>query len=257
MTSARPRLSGVVIARDAELDLPDCLTSLSFADELLVVLDAATRDRSREVALALGARVEERPFDNFATQRDAGLRLATGDWVLFVDTDERVSPELRDEVLQRICHTGGCRGFWIPRRNVMLGREVRHAGWYPDHQLRLLERTSAHYDPKRVVHELAIVDGSVGYLNAPLVHHNYRSLSELVVKQERYYKLDAQRWLLQYGRPRRRAVIGQPVREFWRRYVALRGYRDGPLGLLLSLLLAYYAGKAVWRARRIEKGGAA
>src|SRR5258708_7254396 len=131
-----------------------------------------------------------------------------------------------------------------------MGRVILHAGWFPDYQLRLLERTAAHFDPVRVVHEGALVDGPVGHLSAPLVHFNYRSLGEFIAKQERYSPLEAQRWLGRFGRPRVRALIGQPLREFWRRFVQLRGYREGWLGLVLSLLLAYYAAKAVWLARR-------
>src|SRR5919198_465788 len=94
------------------------------------------------------------------------------------------------------------------------------------------------------------LDGPAGYLREPLVHLNYRTLHEFVRKQERYSHLDAQRWLAAYGRPRLRALAGQPAREFWRRYVALRGYREGVVGLVLSLLLAWYAGKTVWLAWR-------
>ena len=246
----RPRLTAAVIARDEERLLGDCVQSIGFADERLVLVDAATRDRTREIARGLGARVEERVFDNFAAQRDAALTLATGDWVLFVDADERVTPELRTEVLLTIDRPGGCRGFWIPRHNYVMGRLIRHAGWFPDYQLRLLERRAAHFDPVRVVHEEAVVDGPVGHLRAPLVHLNYRSLGEFIAKQERYCPLAAQAWLGRFGRPRRRAIIGQPLREFWRRYVELQGVREGVLGLLLCVLLAYYAGKAVWLARR-------
>ena len=250
----RPRLTAAVIARDEERMLGDCVQSLGFADECLVLVDAATRDRTREIARGLGARVEERVFDNFAAQRDAALTLATGDWVLFVDADERVTPDLRTEVLSTIDRPGGCHGFWIPRHNYLLGRVIRHAGWFPDYQLRLLERSAAHFDPVRVVHEEALIDGAVGHLRAPLVHLNYRSLGEFIVKQERYCQLEAQRWLAQFGRPRVRALVGQPIREFWRRYIRLQGFREGWLGLVLSGLLAYYAGKAVWLARRATTG---
>ncbi|HLZ29551.1 MAG TPA: glycosyltransferase family 2 protein [Chloroflexota bacterium] len=244
------RLTAVVIARDEESSLGACLESIAFADERLVLVDAATRDRTREVARSAGARVAEQAFVNFATQRDAALALATGDWVLFVDADERVTPALRDEVLRTVNQPGGCRGFWIPRHNYLLGHVVRHAGWFPDYQLRLLERGAAHFDPLRPVHELALVDGAIGHLREPLLHFNYRSLGEFIAKQERYCPLEAERWLGRFGRPRRRALVGQPVREFWRRYVALAGYREGLLGLVLSVLLAYYAGKAIWLARR-------
>ena len=152
-----------------------------------MLLDAATRDRTaRRSRSSHGARVEQRAFDNFAAQRDAALAHATGDWVLFVDADERVGDALRAEVLARVAEPGGCRGFWIPRDNVLLGRVVRHAGWYPDYQLRLLERAAAHYDPLRPVHEEPLVDGPVGHLRAALLHFNYASLGEFVRKQERY-----------------------------------------------------------------------
>jgi glycosyltransferase involved in cell wall biosynthesis len=236
-------LTAAIIARDEEDMLGDCLRSLAFADERLVLLDSATRDRSREVARAHGARVRERVFDNFAAQRDAALRLASGDWVLFVDA-----------VLARVADPGDRRAFWIPRHNYLMGRIVRHAGWFPDYQLRLLERRAVHFDPLRVVHEVAVVDGPVGYLDEPLVHFNYRSLGEFVRKQERYSTLEAQRWLATFGRPRARALIGQPVREFWRRFVVLQGFREGVLGLVLSVLLAYYAGRAVLVARRQSAG---
>jgi glycosyltransferase involved in cell wall biosynthesis len=246
----KPRLTAAVIAKDEQDMLGDCLRSIAFADERLVLVDAATRDQTREIAHSLGARVEENAFLNFAAQRDTALRLASSDWVLFVDADERVSPALRDEVLATIRQPNGRRGFWIPRHNYLLGRVVRHAGWFPDYQLRLLERCAAHFDPLRVVHEVAQVDGPTGHLRQPLVHFNYRTLHEFVAKQERYCPRDAERWLATFGRPRARALIGQPLREFWRRYVELSGYREGVLGIVLSGLLAYYAGKAVWLARR-------
>lgn len=251
MSGTHPVLTAAVIARDEQAHIADCLGTLAFADEVLVLVDAATRDRTREIARQHGARVEERAFDTFAAQRDAALRLARGDWVLFVDADERVSPALRQAVLASIANPRGCRGFWIPRHNYLLGRVIRGAGWYPDYQLRLLDRSGAHFDPRRVVHELALLDGPAGHLAAPLVHYNYRSLGEFLRKQERYSQLEAQRWLLTYGPPRRRAVVGQPLRELWRRLVTLRGYREGGLGVLLSLVLAWYAAKSVWRARRL------
>lgn len=244
-------LTAAVIARDEETLLPDCLASIAFADERLVLVDAATRDRTREVAAAAGARVAERRFDNFAGQRDAALRLARGEWVLFVDADERVPDALRNEVQRVIVAPTGRQGFWIPRENVLIGRIVRHAGWYPDYQLRLLLRSTARMDPLRIVHEQAIVEGSIGHLAHPLLHLNYRSLAEFISKQERYCGYEAERWLATYGRPRARALVGQPLREFWRRFVTLRGYREGWLGLVLTAVLAFYAGKAIWLARRL------
>ena len=244
-------LTAAVIARDEERMLPGCLESVAFADERLVLVDASTLDRTREVARLHGARVEERVFDNFAAQRDAALALAQGDWVLFVDADERVTVPLRDEVLATLAEPHVSGGFWIPRDNYLMGQRIRWAGWYPDYQLRLLQRGAAHFDPLRPVHEVALIDGPVGHLREALVHLNYRTLAEFIHKQERYCRLDAERWLATYGTPRQRAIVGQPAREFWRRYVTLQGYREGPLGVLLCLLLAYYAGKSVYLAGRL------
>jgi glycosyltransferase involved in cell wall biosynthesis len=229
--------------------LPDCLASLAFADERLVLVDTRTVDRTREIARLGGARVHERAFDTFAAQRDAALALAHGDWVLFVDADERVTPALRDEVVRTLA-APSADGYWIPRHNYLMGRVVTHAGWFPDYQLRLLKRASAHFDPLRPVHEVALVDGRVDFLSAPFVHFNYATFAEFVRKQERYCGLEAARWLATYGRPRLRAVLGQPLREFWSRYVTLDGYREGGLGLMLCVILAYYAGKAIVLARR-------
>jgi hypothetical protein len=253
--AAQPTVTAAVIARDEERSIGECLASVAWADERLVLVDAATVDGTRDVARQRGARVVQRAFDTFAGQRDAALGLASGDWVLFVDADERVSPALRHEILARVRQPGQCVGFWIPRHNVLMGRVVRHAGWWPDYQLRLLRQGHARYDPRRVVHEVPLLDGPAGYLSEPLLHLNYASLAEFFAKQERYTRLEARRWLATYRRrPRLRSLVGQPLREFWRRYVTLEGYREGGLGLVLCLSLAWYAGKAVWLARSGHSG---
>lgn len=253
MTGCRPRLAAAVIARDEEAMIGACLDSVAWADERLVLVDAATRDATREVSRRHGARVEERRFDDFAGQRQAALGLADGDWVLFVDADERVTAALRDEVLATVRDPGDRVGFWIPRHNYMVGRLVRGGGWFPDEQLRLLKRGAVRFDPARVVHERALLDGPAGHLRQPFEHLSHASLAEFVRKQEQYCQLDARRWLATFGRPRRRALLGQPARELWRRYVRLQGYREGLLGVQLSIVLAWYAGKSVWLARRLSR----
>ncbi|MBI2755220.1 MAG: glycosyltransferase family 2 protein [Chloroflexi bacterium] len=248
--NARGTITAAVLARDEEADIGPCLDALAWADECLVVVDAATRDRTREVARRHGARVEDWTFRTFAAQRDRALELARGDWVLFVDADERVRQPLRDEVLAAIARESGVVGYWIPRENVIAGRVLRGGGWFPDQQLRLLKRGRARFDPRYPVHEIPLLDGPTAQLMSPFLHFNFRSLRDVVRKQERYVTLDAEAWIQQHGRPRLRAVVGQPLRTFARRYVGLRGYRDGPVGLALALITAWYAGKAVWRARR-------
>src|SRR5204863_9045896 len=109
----------------------------------------------------------------------------------FVDADEVVSPELAAEVRAAVAEPDGRDGFWIPRRNVICGRWVRHAGWYPDEQLRLLRRGRARYDERRLVHELVELDGPAGHLTEPFIHHNYADLVQFRRKQARYADLEA------------------------------------------------------------------
>ena len=243
-----PTLAAVVIARNEEGNIVDCLRSVGWADRLGVLLDTRTSDRTAELARTAGAEVRENAFVDFAQQRDAALEMFEAEWIFFVDADERGTPELEAEV-RRVIRDDAAVGWWVPRRNYIWGRWIRHAGWYPDYQLRLLRRGHARYDPAREVHELVILDGPEGHLQNPLIHYNYASVGQFLRKQEQYADLEARILLQRSGRPRLRSLVGQPVREFWRRYITLQGYRDGGHGLLLSLLLGYYAGVAYRRAR--------
>lgn len=242
-------LSTITLARDEEANIVACLESLAWADERIVLLDPRTTDRTAELARAAGATVFERPFVNYADQHQAALALPANDWVFSIDADERATPELAEEI-RRVIAQPSPVGWWVPRHNIIWGRQIRHSGWYPDYQLRLMRRSCARYDPERAVHELVILDGEAGHLEHALVHYNYRTVREFLAKTGRYTALEAG-ILHQAGvRPRWRSLVGQPLREFWRRYVSLQGYRDGGHGLLLSILMAYYQGLTYWRLHR-------
>ena len=235
-------LSAVILTRDEEKLLPGCLASVGWADEVLV-LDSYSADRTLEIARASGARIERRRFEDFARQRNAALNLARSEWVLFVDADERVSDELRQEITRLLCaepRGRACSGFWIPRHNYIFGAWIKHAGWYPDRQLRLLLRTAAHYDLSRPVHELVQLDGEAGLLCGHLIHENYESIAEFVRKQRTYAGYEAQQLMLAGVRPRVHNFVLQPLREFRRRLVNLQGWKDGWRGWLLSGLMAWH-----------------
>jgi (heptosyl)LPS beta-1,4-glucosyltransferase len=170
--------------------------------------------------------------------------------VFFVDADERATPELATEI-RRAIQDEARSGWWVPRHNYIFGRVIRHAGWYPDYQLRLLRHGKARYDPTREVHEIVILDGEEGYLENPLIHYNYATLAQFVEKQDRYIDYEAKILFDQGARPRPHNFILQPLREFGRRYVSLAGYKDGFHGLLLSLLMAYYTLVMYLRLRRL------
>ncbi|MBU0493675.1 MAG: glycosyltransferase family 2 protein [Chloroflexi bacterium] len=246
-------LSLVVLAHNEQRHIVDCLHTLQWGDELLVVDDFSTDD-TPSLAQECGARVVQHKLANFADQRDHALAAAQGRWVFFVDADERATPALAAEIRQVIQHDSPV-GWWVPRRNIIMGRWMRGAGWSPDFQLRLMRRDLAHYDPQHPVHELVLFpDGSqIGHLENPLTHYNYDRLSTFIAKQDRYATLEAQARWRQGLRTRPHNLVLQPLREFRRRYVSLKGYQDGALGLLLCLLLAYYDGVAWWRLWRLTR----
>ncbi len=233
-------LCAAVIARDEERNMERCLGSLQWADSLLVLMDDRTTDATAEISQLCGATVISGTFQNYAHQRNRALELATGDWVLFVDADEVVPPDLAAEVREIVDREDTSPGYWVARKNILFGRWMRHAGWSPDYQLRLLRRGSASYDEGRTVHELVKLDGEAGHLRNALVHYNYDSVGQFLAKQQVYASMAASDMFHQGIRPKPHNYLLQPWRQFWRRFVVLEGYRDGWLGLFLSILLAYY-----------------
>jgi glycosyltransferase involved in cell wall biosynthesis len=248
-------LSVAIIARDEQRYLPGALESVrGLAEEVLLLLDSRTRDGSAAIGRAAGAHVLIEPWRGFPAQRNRALDLCTGDWVLFLDADERVTPELCAEILQiadcrlqikpqqsAICNLqSAIAGYWIPRHNQFFGKTLRGGGWYPDHQLRLLRRDRARYDEARLVHELVLLDGPAAYLDNHLLHLNIERLDELWRKQTSYAIQEAQTLHLAGRRARWRNFVGAPLREFHRRYIPLGGWRDGALGLFLCATLAYF-----------------
>lgn len=234
-------LAAIILCHN-ELDhLGPCLATVAFADEVVVFVDANSpvSVEVTRVAEEAGARAVLRPFDDYASHRNAALQAVDTDWVLFVDVDERIPPELADEVREVITH-GTAAGYGIPRHNYIFGVRTRYTGWYPDYQTRLLDRRRAQYDPARPVHEVVILDGEQGFLQNAMVHYNYRDLAHFIAKQRRYAAIDAGILFEQGIRPRPHNFILQPLRQFRWRFVTLQGYKDGLHGLRLSLLMAWY-----------------
>lgn len=233
-------LTAVILTRNEEKHIIDCIQSLWFTDEILV-FDSYSDDQTVPLAAANGAHVIQHAFLNYASQRNAALKAVaeTADWVLFVDADERVPVELAAEILEVIQKTEHV-GWRLPRHNYLFGRLTLWAGWYPDYQTRLLRVGKAHYDSQRQVHELVILDGTEGTLKNPLVHYNYQDIEQFHRKQVQYSDYDARILYEQGVKPKPQNFILQPWRQFWWRFVSLKGYRDGLHGFRLSLLLARY-----------------
>jgi glycosyltransferase involved in cell wall biosynthesis len=245
-------IAAIVLTRNEGHNIGACLDSLDWADER-VVFDQFSTDDTVAIARTRGATVQQHPFENFAAQRNAALAQSTRGWVFFVDADERATPELGDEIRRAVYAPRV--GWWVPRHNYIFGKCIRHGGWYPDYQMRLLRRGRAHYDPARPVHEVGVLDGEAGYLQCALTHYNYSTLGQFFRKQGQYAEYDARMQVEKGDRTRFRSYLGQPTREFWRRFISLQGYRDGAHGLLLAVLMARYAWNRCRLVARIQSRG--
>lgn len=240
-------LTAIILTLNEERHLPDCLASLAWADEV-VVFDSFSTDRTGEIARNAGARLLQLPFTNYAAQRNAALEAVAADWVFFVDADERATPEVAEEV-REVIGRGDVTAWWIPRHNYIFGQLTLYAGWFPDYQLRLLQREKVRYDPARPVHELAVFDGPAGYLHAPLIHLNYDTLGEFIARQRAYADFRAGILRREGLRPRWRHLVSMPAREFYWRLITLQGWRMGWHGLLLSGLMGWFQYEVYRRLR--------
>lgn len=245
------KLAAVILTYNEAAHIAECAASVRFADRV-VVFDSFSTDETVEKARAAGAEVIQHAFTDYASQRNAALEAMRGraDWVLFVDADERVTPALADES-RRVIEQPGYAGFRIPRHNYIFGRLTRGAGWYPDYQTRLLKVGAARFDLARPVHETALLEGALGTLDNPFIHYNYRDVPQFHDKQRRYTAYDAGRMHAEGVRPRPQNYVLQPLRQFWWRFVTLKGYTDGLHGLRLSLLMGWYEFRKYWLLRRL------
>jgi glycosyltransferase involved in cell wall biosynthesis len=229
-----------VITLNEEARLRACLESVAWADEIVVV-DAESEDKTIQIAREFTEQVVVRPWPGFATQKNFGLDLARGDWILSLDADEEVSPELREEIARILADPAAGDGYALPRKNIYWGRWVRHGGLYPDWQTRLFRRGRARF-VERDVHESVRVAGRVGRLRGALLHRSYRDMADFLARADRYSTLAAQEWV-RSGRPARaRDLVLRPVGRFLGMYVLRLGCLDGWRGLLLATLYAYYVG---------------
>lgn len=232
------KLTAIVLSYNESEHIQDCVKSLDFADDCLV-FDSFSTDNTVDLARQVGANAIRHQFTDYASQRNAALAQVTGktDWVLFVDADERVSPELAEEI-RRAIMSREYAGYRIPRYNYIFGKLTKGSGWYPDYQTRLLKVGKARYE--NPVHEVVVLDGDLGTLKEHFIHHNYKDIAHFVEKQRKYTRYDAQIMFDEGIHPKPQNYILQPLRHFRWRFFELGGYRDGWHGLRLSVMMAWY-----------------
>ena len=236
--------------------IEDCLRSLDFCDQVVVV-DSGSSDGTRELAQSLGAEVVVRaPFPGFRAQREEALRLARHDWVLLLDADERVSPELRERLLALKRSGFDAQGYAIPRRNHYLGRVVRRGLWWPDLKLRLVDRRRAIVGGVDPHDRVELLDGvRPRVLDEPLIHLNYRSFRHHLRTIDRYTAASARALIARGRRATLLDLLVRPPAVLFKSLVLKRGVLDGWRGLLIGVMAAWYDLLKYWRMLRYQRHG--
>lgn len=232
------RLSVIIIALNQEAHIVPCLETVKWADEIVIV-DSGSTDNTLKLAQAYTDRIFTIDWPGFGAAKNFALDQATGDWILSVDTDERVPEALREEIQTVLRNSGAYLGYRIPRKNYFAGRWVKRLGWYPDYILRLFQKRAGRFR-ERAVHEEVQVAGPVGFLKTPLEHYSYTSVSDYLARQDRYARLAAQEMLREGRRPRPGDLLWRPAAHFLKLYFLRLGFLEGRLGYTLALLSSLY-----------------
>ena len=233
------KLSVAIVAYNEEKHLTDCLKSVDWAAEIIVV-EGKSQDKTAEIAKNAGAKVysvENQPL--MKKMMNQAFSKCTSEWILQLDADERVSEQLKNEILQTISINPAHAAFQIPRKNLMFGKWIEHSGWYPDFQTRLFRNGKGKYLAKNV-HEELEVQGSVGNLDNPIMHLNWESVSQFILRLDSYTSYEAGKWITDGKKIVWTDAIRFPFSEFLSRFFDRQAYKDGLHGLVLSILMAMY-----------------
>jgi glycosyltransferase involved in cell wall biosynthesis len=230
-----PTLSVILITRNEEVNLADCLRSLEGVAQQIVVVDTDSTDRTLEIAQNYGAVIAQ-PADwpGFGPQKNRALDLATGDWILSLDADERLTPALRSEILTAIQHSAQVDCFAIPRLSWYCGRFIRHSGWSPDYVDRLFRRGTARFS-NDLVHERLIPNGQVAKLENPMLHFSFMNYSQVLQKLDRYSTASAEQAFAKGRTSSPLKAVLHGVWAFIRTYFLRAGFLDGPQGFALAI----------------------
>jgi glycosyltransferase involved in cell wall biosynthesis len=227
-------ISAALITCNEEANIEGALQSLDWVDEIVVV-DSGSRDATLEICRRYTDKVSNRAWTGFVDQKGHAAALASHDWVLSLDADERVGPELKREI-DRMRRDGFHHaGYRMPRVAFFMGRWIRHGDWYPDLQLRLFDRRRGSWQGGRV-HESVKVEGTAGLLRGEIQHYTYRSLSDYLKRLETYTTLAAQDYRQRGKTGSLAKVFGNPIAAFVKGYLLKRGFLDGAPGLMVAVM---------------------
>jgi glycosyltransferase involved in cell wall biosynthesis len=224
-------LSVVIITLNEETKIRDCLESVKWADEIIVV-DGYSQDKTMEVAREYTPKIHQREFTGFGEQKNFALSKASGDWILSIDADERVTPELQEEIGRTLDNPKAC-GYYMPRKSYFANKWIKHCGWWPDYVLRLFRSDRGRFSD-RLVHEAVKVDGQTRKLDNPLEHHPFSSVSDFIKKVDEYTAPGAQVMIAEGKNCSCWSAVSHSTLAFVKTYFLKMGILDGWMGLVIA-----------------------
>ena len=235
----RARISATIITYNEEKNIKDCLESVKWVDEIVVV-DAFSTDRTFEICQQYTDKVIQHPWQGHVEQKQFALDNATGDWIIALDADERLSDEAREEI-EEILEKGSpdIDGYFLPRHSFYLGRWINHGGWYPDYKLRFFKRGKGRWGGKDP-HDKIIIDGKTKKLKGKIIHYVYRDLSHQLKTVDLFSTISATNWEKEGKDFRLLDLFIRPPAKFFEVYVYKRGFLDGLPGFIIACVSSFY-----------------
>jgi len=237
------KISFVIVARDEEKMIGGCLRSLKWADEVIVI-NHGSEDKTKKIAQQFGAKVFDLSREkrvNYSRPRNEGLKRALGEWIFYIDADERVSQELRKELQEMDLDSESEKHTWfaVPRMNVILGKPMKHGGWWPDYVKRLFKKSSLS-KWRGELHEEPVVEGMMGKLKSPLRHEKHETVFEMLEKTNEWSEIEG-KLMFESNHPPMNIVrfCSAMAREFWYRMIKKMAFLDGPKGIIMAMYQVY------------------
>ena len=250
-----PKLSAAIIAFNEEKNIRDCLASVKWMDEIIVV-DSFSTDNTVDICRQYTDKVIQQEWLGHVKQKQFALEQATGDWILSLDADERLSEEAAQAIKNRLYNgVPEASGFTFPRQSYYLGRWIKHCGWYPDRKLRLVRRGKGRWsgvDP----HDKLVTDGKVEHLSGKIYHYVYHDISHQLKTSDTFSRIVAEQWHQEGKKAHLLSLLVRPPLKFFGTYLWKRGFLDGMPGLMISVVASYYVFlkyAKLWELQKIKK----
>ncbi len=225
------KISAVVITKNEELNIKNCLETLKWADEI-VIIDTNSTDNTKEIAAKYTDKIFFTDSDVYSEKRIMSFDKCSNDWIFFLDADERLTPELQEE-LKILTPSADINGYRINRRNYYFGQWLKNSGVYPDKHIRLFNKQFASISP-RIIHEGVEIKGNVGFLTGEIIHYSFRDMKHMIEKINLYSTLEAREKLESNKQISKLGVFTHAISTFLRVYVSRKGFKDGAGGFFIS-----------------------